>query len=403
MVVKWPKAGGRGDGGAVRAPSTAPSGAPSTADRRGARSLAQVHLPRPAVTLAALAALAAGTSGDVSSALDRLGATPDGPRPTVTSGPPGRAPRPAPATSAPTTTTTEPPPQWELAAAGDVLMDHSEPAGLDPFSGIVPPLAEADVSVVNVEMSVAASGTAQPGKEFTFRAPPTAAVTMAAAGIDVANLANNHARDFGPDAMLETVRHLREAGVATVGAGADADEAFRPAELDVGGVRVAVIGATDVLPAGWAAGPGPGVASARGRRLVEAVAAAAASHDVVVVAVHWGTELAPCPSPRQISLGDELVAAGADVVVGHHPHVLQPVVSRGGGVIAYSLGNFVWHPRSAPQGDTGVLEVRFRGATATGFTFQPHVIDDRGAPAPAGAEAAARIEEAVTRACPLDG
>jgi poly-gamma-glutamate synthesis protein (capsule biosynthesis protein) len=306
------------------------------------------------------------------------------------------------------TTTTEPGPlEWILLAGGDVLMDRSEAAGRDPFSQLVPPLTAADLAVVNVEMAVSERGGAAE-KEFTFRAPPSAALTMARAGVDVGALGNNHAADFGTEALVDTIEYLRGAGVAPVGAGRDADEAFTPATVTVGGdrqgvgtVSVAVLGASGVVPRGFAAGPArPGVASAYERdRLIAAVREAAATHDAVVVAIHWGTEGAPCPAGAQVALGDDLVAAGAAVVLGSHPHVLQPVVERGGGVIAYSLGNFVWHARSGPQGETGILEVRFVDGEVTGTTFHPHQLDGRGDPVPAGDSATRRIEAAVSDHC----
>ncbi|HVM40150.1 MAG TPA: CapA family protein, partial [Acidimicrobiia bacterium] len=275
-------------------------------------------------------------------------------------------------------------------------------------AGLVPPLRDADVAVVNVEMAIAEGGTAQAGKEFTFRAPPSAATTLAAAGIDVGALGNNHAADFGIDALVETVRHLRGAGVRPVGAGRNADEAFAPAVVEVARpgsapVSVAFVSASGVVPAGFAAADStPGIASAyEQQRLLDAVTAAAEAHDVVVALLHWGVERAPCPTVSQVALGDALVGAGAHVVVGSHPHVLQPVVERGGGVIAYSLGNFAWHSRSGPQGETGVLEVRFVGDRVDGFSFHPHMLDASGAPVPANAAAAARIESAVERACPV--
>jgi poly-gamma-glutamate synthesis protein (capsule biosynthesis protein) len=98
-------------------------------------------------------------------------------------------------------------------------------------------------------------------------------------------------------------------------------------------------------------------------------------------------------------LGEALLDAGATVVLGSHPHVLQPIVSSGRGVIAYSLGNFLWHPRSGPTGETGVLEVRFQGSRVTGHTLHPHVLDRAGAPVPADPATAARISERVSEFC----
>lgn len=353
---------------------------------------------RRTVALVGLLAFAAGTSGDVPSLAERFdrgsafaAAT------TTSSSTTTTEPK-------PTTTTAPPPPEWTLFAGGDVLMDRSETAGRDPFTKLVPAFSEADLTLVNVEMSIAEGGSPQAGKEFTFRAPASAAKTMAAAGVDGGNLGNNHSLDYGRDALLETVANLRSAGVAPFGAGSDEGEALAPATFAVGGegeqkVSVAVLGASANVPGGWEAGAQPGIATTRGDRLVEAVRSAAADHGVVIVLVHWGQEGAPCPNDAQVELGDALVAAGADAVIGSHPHVLQPVVERGGGLIAYSLGNFVWHARPGAQGETGVLELRFVGDVFDGFSFHPHELDPNGDPEPAGAEATAGIEAAVADHC----
>lgn len=350
---------------------------------------------RRAVVAAALLALAAGTSGDVFSAAQR-GSDAETvfaagePPPTTTTAPP------------PTTTTTEPqPPEWRVFAGGDVLMDRSEADGRNPFEQLVPPLADADLVLVNAEMAVADGGTAEVGKEFTFRAPASAAVTMADAGVDVVGLGNNHSLDFGTDALLESIANLRREGLVPVGAGADPETAFEPAVVEIGGegeevVSVAVVAASDVVPEGWAVGGTPGIATTREDALVDAVTAAASIHDVVLVMVHWGVEGESCPNQGQVDLGDDLLDAGAAAVVGSHPHVLQPVLRRGDGLVAYSLGNLVWHPRPGPEGETVLLELRFVGTRFDGFTTHPHVLDDAGDPESAGVDAADTIDAAVT-------
>lgn len=358
---------------------------------------------RRALVLVVLLGLAAGMSGDVPSFAQRfdpdaeLGA---GVPATPTSAPPGTTPRVITSTTAPE------PLEWTLYAGGDVLMDRSEPAGRNPFAHLVPPLAEADLAVVNVEMSVADAGAAQAGKEFTFQAPSSAATTISDAGIDVVSLGNNHSLDFGRDALLEGITHLRDNGVPAVGAGPTVEAAYAPAVIEVGGdgqrsVSVAIIAASAVVPGGWEVGAEPGLATTRGPALAQAVEAADAEHDVVIVFLHWGQENASCPSDDQITTGDSLVEAGADAVLGAHPHVLQPIVERGGALVAFSLGNFVWHSRTGPQGETGVLELRFLDAELDGFTFHPHTLDENGDPEPAGAEATTRIEAAVADHCGL--
>ncbi len=299
------------------------------------------------------------------------------------------APEPPPATAPPTATTTtvpepEPSRRWTLLAGGDVLMDRTEPAGIDPFEFIEPSLASADIAVVNAEMAISDRGSPV-DKEYVFRAPPAAAARIAAAGIDVANLANNHAGDYGSDALLDSVALLEAAGVVALGAGADDAEAYAPWVLHAGGdVRVAFVGASMIVPWTFPAGPDrPGIASARPTtRIVESVRAASLAADVVIVVIHWGVERETCPTAEQIDVARELLDAGADAVIGHHPHVLQPVQFADGKLVAYSLGNLVWHPRSGLTGETGVLQIDFDGDRIAGWRFHPHLLDENGAPRP---------------------
>ena len=290
-----------------------------------------------------------------------------------------------------TSTTAEAPPtiepdlRWTLLAGGDVLMDRSEAAGIDPFAGIEPPLDTADIAVVNVEMAISERG--QPAdKEFVFRAPPSAVEHIAGAGVDVANLANNHAGDYGPDALVDTIDLLEAEGVIALGAGATSPDAYRHRIIEVRpGVRVAFVGASMVVPLGFpATRTRPGIASAYQRdRVLANVRVAAGDADVVIAVVHWGVERMTCPDGRQRDFAFELLHNGADAVIGHHPHVLQPVVFGDGKLVAYSLGNFVWHYRPGITGETGVLEIDFDGTEIVGWSFHPHLLDSNGAPVPA--------------------
>ena len=280
-----------------------------------------------------------------------------------------------------TTTLTE----WTLLAAGDVLMNRTEPAGIDPFEGIEPPLASGDVAVVNVEMAISDRGTPV-GKLFTFRAPSSAAQRIADAGIDVANLANNHAKDYGPEALKDTIASLEAAGVVALGAGVNDAEAFRHRVLEINeAVKVAFVGVSRIVPWSFPAGPdSPGIASDEElERVLESVRLAAVEADVVIAVVHWGIEVATCPSADQRAFAQILLDAGADAVIGHHPHVLQAIEFVDGKLVAYSLGNFVWHPRWSITGETGVLQIDFVGDRIADWKFHPHLLDENGAPRPA--------------------
>lgn len=294
-----------------------------------------------------------------------------------------------------------------LAFAGDV---HGEPpvAGLlarggSPFAAVSGVLRGADLAVVNLETGVDARGPAQP-KDYVFSAPAALLPALADAGVDVVNLANNHALDYGPGGLDRTIRAARAAGLRVVGAGADSARAYAPALVRRGGQTVAIVGLTRVLPwLEWAAtADRPGLASAYDVDLaVAAVRRAARRADTVAVTIHWGDELAACPDAVQLDLAARLARAGADVVAGHHPHVLQGVDRVGGALVAYSLGNFVWYADSEETTASAVLTAAVAGGRVVGHTVTPASIDPAtGAPRPLGERAAVTARGAVAQRSP---
>ncbi|HIL05157.1 MAG TPA: CapA family protein [Acidimicrobiia bacterium] len=306
-------------------------------------------------------------------------------------------------TTATTAATVDPPRIWTLLAGGDVLLDRTEPEGIDPFTKVQPDLASADVAIVNLEMAITERGEPY-DKEYVFRAPGSAALTLVGAGIDVVSLANNHVFDFGREGLEDTISVLDEVGILRPGAGSNNAEAYAPRILTLdNGVRVAFVSATAVVPGGFASGADrPGVADAKWAtpRVLAAVRAAAAGNDVVVVSLHWGVEREPCPNEEQRTLAQQIIEAGADLILGHHPHVLQPIETFDRSVIAYSLGNFAWHPRYGITGDTGVLEVVFDGSRIEGYRFYPHVLNYIGGASPiASGDRYDRITDIVEGRC----
>ena len=279
---------------------------------------------------------------------------------------------------------------WTLTFGGDTLLTRPVSRTTDPFAGIRPPLANADLAIVNLETAVSSRGRAEV-KTFTFRSAPSFADVIARAGVDVVSLANNHSLDFGLDALDDTIDNLERVRVAHVGAGRNLAEALAPAEFDIGGTTVAVLGASQIIPNGaWpATATRPGIASAgkhainrETEQLLVAVQRTKAVNDVVIVLLHWGIEGNPCRSAVQQKLGRLLVDAGATAVLGAHPHVLQPVVPvttfASDSVVAYSLGNFIWHHRVGATGETGVLQLRFDGPRLVDISFAPHRLDGNG-------------------------
>lgn len=239
-----------------------------------------------------------------------------------------------------------------VAAGGDVNFgDGVTPAitsnGPDyPWEDASAVFETADVGFVNLECCLATGGSPVAGKEFTFRGPPEAATGMADAGVDVVSLANNHSKDYGVSAFLETLEDLKANGIAWCGAGNNAVEAYTPAVIERHGRKVAFIAFTWVVPDGWpATSASPGCATAYDAdRIAETIQKARSSADYVVASFHWGIELATSPDSEQRKLARLAVDSGADLVLGHHPHVVQGFEVYKNRLIAYSLGNFIFSP-----------------------------------------------------------
>jgi poly-gamma-glutamate synthesis protein (capsule biosynthesis protein) len=267
-----------------------------------------------------------------------------------------------------------------VAAAGDVNLGDRTAKAISahgarfPWTGVGTLLQDADLALANLECAVSRGGTPAE-KEYVFRGAPGALPAVARAGIDVLSLANNHSVDYGPGALLDTIRHARRAGIATVGGGADLAAARRPVRIEVGGLRIAVLAYSDVRPLGFDAGEGrPGAAPAFAEYVDPDVRRARRSADVVIVYFHWGTELAREPDSRQKRLADLAFRAGATIVLGAHPHVLQPVQRGGSKLVAWSLGNFVFYASSPGTTSTGVLLAHLGAGGVIGQRLVPATI-----------------------------
>lgn len=268
-----------------------------------------------------------------------------------------------------------------LAAVGDVNLGDLPGAQIArygaawPWTSVGPRLSRADIAFANLECAVSVRGTAQP-KTFTFRGRPSSARAMArVGGIDVVNLANNHAGDFGADALLDTLRHARRDGMTPVGAGHTEASAYRPAVVERLGLRIAFAGFSEIGPFSFAArGSRPGTAWAFPDRVRSGVRAARRQGDVVIATFHWGIERDRHESARQRELARVALAAGADAVIGAHPHVLQPIRRLPRRLIAYSLGNFVFGAHSPGTANTGILELELAADGVRGDRFLPATI-----------------------------
>ncbi len=280
-----------------------------------------------------------------------------------------------------------------IAFGGDVHFEGLSASALTGgLTAITPLLSAADVTMVNLETAITDRGIRQP-KDFTFRAPATAFAALRAAGVDVVTEANNHGVDYGVVGLRDSIAAARAAHFPVVGVGLDADAAYAPWRVTVKGQRLAFFGAThvldDALRSSWTAGVGqPGLASAyEEARLLRAVRTARRDADTVVVYLHWGAERHGCPIPRQHDIARKLAAAGADIVVGSHAHVLLGAGMLGRTLVSYGLGNFVFYARGGLGAQTGVFTVTVTGRHVDRYAWAPAVIA-RGVPVPLSGTAA---------------
>ena len=320
------------------------------------------------------------------------------PAPTPTAAPvaaPTHTPSPAP---------TPAPPALTVAAVGDLMFARDVTTLMEthgpgyPFERVAELLAGSDLLIGNLEGTFTARGRPL-DKTYTFRTPPPLAAALREAGFGAVSLANNHALDFGAEGLADTLAALDAEGVARFGAGFGRREAERPLVLRTGGARVALLGfsaAADSVFAGWTR---PGVAGARAGAVAAAVALAAADADFVIAFFHFGREYDPEPTERQRELARAAADADADLVIGCHAHVLQPWERRGGALILYGLGNFVFdldRDDLATLGEgpfaTAVAVVALGGGAPPRVEFRPAYIDPvENRPRPAAAGEAARI------------
>jgi poly-gamma-glutamate synthesis protein (capsule biosynthesis protein) len=253
------------------------------------------------------------------------------------------------------------------ASERSVELLRTNPSCLDAAANV---RRRADIRFANLEAPLLADGRALYSSGVRLKSPPAVADLLGRLGIDIVSLANNHLLDFGPDGLASTLHELQKRGLPAVGAGPTLAAARQPAVLTVRGKRVAFLSACDD-EGGGATRNGPGVSLIAPRALTAAVRRLRSQVDYVVVGLHTGVEFCPCPEPFFVRLARRLIDAGATVVAGHHPHVPQGLERHGHGLIAYSLGDFLFDlPRDVADmkdhqrrywGAHPVLEVKLAG------------------------------------------
>jgi len=260
----------------------------------------------------------------------------------------------------PATPIRKPRPDVTVAFVGDITFSRSGGAKFgNPdklLAAVKPQLLKADLTFGNLETPLSSRGKPA-GKTYTFRGPTTAAAALKRAGFDAVSVANNHALDYGRIAFADTLKALNKAEVKPVGGGKDKKAAWAPVIIDKNGAKIALLAFSEISPASFAATSSKsGCAhTQKFSAIKKAVKASAKKADYTIVYMHWGIELDYTPSKRQIREARELIKAGASAVLTSHPHVLQPVEFHKGGLIAYSLGNFIFSPGSDKGHDSAIL------------------------------------------------
>ena len=279
-----------------------------------------------------------------------------------------------------------------ITAVGDMSFDgaakrliratRGSTPGRAPFASTAANLRAADVTLGNLECALSWRGRPWPNKTYTFQGDPRAVQGLAWAGFDLIAQGNNHARDYGDTALRDTFANLDRAKIAHAGAGVNYAAAWKPAVITRKGAKVAYLSFSEIGPSVFAAGSKhPGTAYTLNDKAVnKQIAMANKTADYVIVSFHWGVEKQYSPTSRQVREGRAAIDAGADMVLSHHPHVIEGVEFYKKKLIAYSLGNFVFSPGSTAGRSSMILHARLRPAGVTNVSADPVYIGSNGRP-----------------------
>jgi len=293
-----------------------------------------------------------------------------------------------------------------MTAVGDVRLDGPVAAiakkdGDAAPSRAVKSLLAADIEFANLETPVTARGAKTP-KTWNFRAKPAHLKIAKAAGFTVLNIANNHVWDYGRDGFLDTLAALEKGEWTYVGGGRDRAAAEKVRLFEFEGLTVGIVGLTSTHPeAAWAGRDKPGVAYSDFARMKEIVGRAKKECDVLVVSFHGGTELADDPNEIQKAVAHAAIEGGADLFLGHHPHVLQPIELYKGKPILYSLGNFLFVSPTPATRATVIARFRLAKDGVRAIELTP-LDTNYGRPKPASPALAAAAKAALNRLGALD-
>jgi poly-gamma-glutamate synthesis protein (capsule biosynthesis protein) len=252
-----------------------------------------------------------------------------------------------------------------ITAVGDIMLaGRWTPAlrqkGYDyPFDGVRKELTSSDINFANLESPIAEGGEEYTGKKFRFRAEPQVANALRNAGFNLVSLANNHSMDFGGEALLETLHHLSDNGIAWIGAGKNLYESHKMAIYTIKGKKIAFLAYSLTQPVEFFAGKNrPGTAPGYEKLVTADITNARNQADYVIVSFHWGKEANSTVQEYQRTAAHKAVDAGADIIIGHHPHILQGVERYKKGIIFFSLGNFTFASKSKTADVSAMIRLK---------------------------------------------
>ncbi len=276
-----------------------------------------------------------------------------------------------------------------IVFVGDIMLAETPGkvvrSGRDPFAPIAPILDSADIRVGNLECVVAGNGTPEPGKPYTFRAHPRT-LSVLKRHFDALVLANNHSGDYGPVAFGQMLDLLDQHGLGYFGGGRTLAQAHKPLIIERKGLRIAFLGYDEFFPRSFEADVDKaGIAWSEDEQVQYDIRHARTNDhaDLVIPVMHWGVEHERTASIRQRQLARIMIEAGADAVIGGHPHVTQDVEQYQGKPIIYSLGNFLFDGFSSDDNNTGwILKMELNHAGVIGWRVISTHIDHQGVPHP---------------------
>ena len=270
---------------------------------------------------------------------------------------------------------------------GDIMLDggpgHIVTNGGDPFAAVAPILRSADMTVGNLECAITRDGHAV-DKPYTFKGPRSA-LPLLKKYFSAVSLANNHSGDWGRRGFADELTLLQEAGLQWFGGGVNERQAHRPLVLTANGRRVAFLGYNNFPPRSFAARRNsPGTAWLVERDVIRDIQHARQQADTVILFLHWGEELEGTPLPEQQALARRLIDAGADAIIGAHPHVTQTIDWYKGRPIVYSLGNFLfdYFPTDPPVWKGWMVRLTFGGEASPKLEKYTIELDPAGVPHP---------------------